>query len=307
MKNIIILIAISTFIMFTMSSCCDNDNSITCSSMCLDSLQHYALMRIIDSPDGNVRYYTWENPHAHSMSDFNTITQYRWNGKIYYQKPNNREDDWCVLSPDGLYVLKGNSCNYYLTAAYFRESPNIGYKHFEISKLTKNGLQAVDFWDASYEYFISDWYFMTNGEGFQWLDYFDETSATLYVADVDGFNLTDRYWCYKWDGYNMHLVGTETFANPYLYPTLCEYQRLELFMRTSRNIIRIDQMVDGTYRYAAWNAKQSMASNPDIVITGGSFDGESFVFQNNGYIYHVDTHCVKVIKDGKTVGSWGKE
>lgn len=269
-----------------------------------DSIQHYARIHIIDSPDGNVRYYTWDYPHTHAMSDFHTITQYRWNGKVFCQKPNNREDDWCVLSPDGLYVLKGNTCNYYLTTTYLRESSNVGYKHFEISKLTKKGLQAVKFWDDYYEYFISRWYFMTNGEWYKWLDYFDETTATLYVADADGMCLTDRYWCYQWNGCDMQIVGTETCANPYLHPTLWEYQNLELYRKTTRNIIRIDQMADSTYRYAAWRTGDMMADIPEIVIYDGVFSDDTFVFYNNGYEYHVNSDYVMVIKDGKTLGNW---
>lgn len=269
-----------------------------------DSLQHYANIDIIDSPDGNVRYYTWDYPHAHTMSDFHTIIQYRWNGMVLCQNPDTSKDNWYVLSPNSLHILKGKACNYYLTTAYFRESSNIGYMNFEISKLTKKGLQPVDFWDASYEYFISDWYFRTNGEGYDWLDYFDEKTATLYVAEEDGLCLTDRYWCYQWDGSDMKLVGTETIANPYLNHDLYEYQRIELFMRTSRNIIRIDKMPDYSYRYAAWKANQTISDKPEIVITGGYNDGDYYVFHNKVYDYYIDKNEVKVIKAGKIVGLW---
>ena len=269
-----------------------------------DSLQHYANIDIIDSPDGNVRYYTWDYPHAHTMSDFHTIIQYRWNGKVLCQKPDTSEDNWYVLSPNSLHILKGKTYNYYLTTAYFRESSNIGYMNFEISKLTKKCLKTVDFWNASYEYFISDWYFRTSGEGYDWLDYFDEKTATLYVAEEDELCLTDRYLCYQWDGSDMKLVEMETVANPHLYPELCEYQRVELFMRTSRNIVRVDQMSNGTYRYAAWKANETMLSKPEIVITGGSYDGDHYVFHNKGYDYYVDDNEVKVTKTGKTIGLW---
>lgn len=269
-----------------------------------DSLQHYANIDIIDSSDGNVRYYTWDYPHAHTMSDFHTIIQYRWNSNVYCQKPATSEDNWYVLSPNSLHILKGKKCNYYLTTAYFRESSNLGYMDFEIAELTKEGLRPVDFWNASYEFFISDWYFRTNGEGYDWLDYFDEKTATLYVAEEDGLCLTDRYWCYRWDGFDMNLVGTETVANPYLYHELCEYQRIELFMRTSRNIIRVDQMSDGIYRYAAWDANQTISIKPEIIITGGSFDGSFYVFHNKGYKYFVNKNELKITKEEIIMGSW---
>lgn len=65
-------------------------------------------------------------------------------------------------------------------------------------------------------------------------------------------------------------------------------------------------MPDNSYRYAAWNANQTMSSKPEIVITGGSDDGDYYAFHNKGYNYYVDDYEVKVTKAGKIVGSWKK-
>ena len=62
-----------------------------------DSFQHYAGIVILDSQDDNVRYYTWDNPHLHTMSDYRTYTQYRFNNEVHLQEPNRtceHEEYW---------------------------------------------------------------------------------------------------------------------------------------------------------------------------------------------------------------------
>lgn len=205
-----------------------------------DALQHFAKIIVLDSPDGNVRYYTWDAPHLHTMSDYRTYTQYRFNKEVHFQEPNRTgeyEEYWLEeeLAPLCLHVLHGEDGTYYLTARDMRECSSQAYVQFNIYKLTKDGLQAVAFKKSdgedsmyvSYNYNIPDWYFKTNnGEGYQWLDHYDGNNATLYVAE-DGCYLTDRYWCYKWNGHYMELIGKKTFANPFLYTSLNEYESLE--------------------------------------------------------------------------------
>ena len=67
--------------------------------------------------------------------------------------------------------------------------------------------------------------------------------------------------------------------------------------------VRIDQMPNGSFRYASWKNKD-MSENPDLVINNGSFtstkidkgwQGEivDFVFTNNGYEYVVTYELVE--------------
>ena len=71
-------------------------------------------------------------------------------------------------------------------------------------------------------------------------------------------------------------------------------------------MITISGLSDGTYRYAAWKANQTISDKPEIVITGGYNDGDYYVFHNKGYDYYVDDNEVKATKGGKIVGSWEK-
>ena len=287
-----------------------------------DSLQHYAKIIILDSPDGNVRYYTWDNPHLHTMSDYRTCTQYRFNNEIHFQeldRTGEYEDYWSEeeLSPICLHVLHGDEGVYYLTARDMNECSSQAYVQFNLYKLTKDGLQTVAFKKSdgedsmyvAYEYDIPDWYFKTNnGEGYQWLDYFDESSATLYVAN-DEYYLNDRYWCYKWDGHYMELVGKKTFANPFLHTSLKDYESLEFLKQSKRNLIRVDKMKDGVYRYAAWGADKKMDSEPELVITNGTRDekNEQFIFKNKEYEYRVTEYNLQVLKDGKQIAKYDFE
>lgn len=65
-------------------------------------------------------------------------------------------------------------------------------------------------------------------------------------------------------------------------------------MQTDRYIIRIDQMTDGTYRYASWKKGRLMANKPDVVVLNGEFVPEgsggnhSYVFKNGVYKYECE-------------------
>jgi hypothetical protein len=60
---------------------------------------------------------------------------------------------------------------------------------------------------------------------------------------------------------------------------------------TKKLRIRIDDMGDGDYRYAAWPINKSMSEQPDVVIERGDWtpDGSGgnhyYTFKNEGYVY----------------------
>jgi hypothetical protein len=76
-----------------------------------------------------------------------------------------------------------------------------------------------------------------------------------------------------------------------LHKSLREFTKPILTWQTKKHLIRIDELADHQYRYAAWNRDQSMQDEPSLVITGGtlSFDGSGgnhfYTFTNNGYRY----------------------
>ncbi|MBU75685.1 MAG: hypothetical protein CMK63_01685 [Pseudoalteromonadaceae bacterium] len=76
-----------------------------------------------------------------------------------------------------------------------------------------------------------------------------------------------------------------------LHETLREFTQPILTWKTKKHLIRIDELAENQYRYAAWDIEQSMLDEPRLVITGGtlSFDGSGgnhfYTFMNNGYRY----------------------
>nr|WP_193987550.1 hypothetical protein [Lelliottia steviae] len=76
-----------------------------------------------------------------------------------------------------------------------------------------------------------------------------------------------------------------------LHKSLREFRKPILTWQTKKHLIRIDELADNQYRYAAWEIDQSMQDEPSLVITGGtlSFDGSGgnhfYTFTNNGYRY----------------------
>ena len=76
-----------------------------------------------------------------------------------------------------------------------------------------------------------------------------------------------------------------------LHKSLREFTKPILTWQTKQHLIRIDELADNKYRYAAWEIDQSMQDEPSLVITGGtlSFDGSGgnhfYTFTNNGYRY----------------------
>ncbi|MFP5439329.1 MAG: hypothetical protein ACLGH8_16230 [Bacteroidia bacterium] len=79
-----------------------------------------------------------------------------------------------------------------------------------------------------------------------------------------------------------------------LYKPLRDFKQPVHILQTDRHIIRIDQMADGTYRYASWKKGQPMGNKPEIVVSKGEFIPEgsggnhSYVFKNGTYKYECE-------------------
>lgn len=79
-----------------------------------------------------------------------------------------------------------------------------------------------------------------------------------------------------------------------LYKSLQNFKSPVCVLQTDKHTIRIDQMADGTYRYASWKKGHNMNEKPDIVVLNGEFlpDGSggnhSYVFKNGVYKYECE-------------------
>lgn len=76
-----------------------------------------------------------------------------------------------------------------------------------------------------------------------------------------------------------------------LHSSLKEFNQPILVFKTSKFLIRVDEMKDNTYRYASWTLPNKMSSKPDIIITKGEFlvDGTAqepnYRFKNKEFSY----------------------
>ena len=276
-----------------------------------DKLQVLAGISIVDSEDGAVRAYSWDDLMGGTMISFDGFYQYRWKGKVLLDD-FDEEEEASVMSTRELHSLGDG---HYLRLAYFREWSSMAYEAYESYRLTRKGLVKEALFDGGIndptgdlgtEYNIPDWYFRTgNGEGYAWLFYFDAKEKVLYYPLSDEYALlSDRYVPYKWNGKKM--VSTPETGNPFLHHTLREYESLAFLSRTSRDRVRIDRMDDGTYRYAAWTVSRPMSDQPDLVILNGAGnDAENeWVFRNKEYEYQVTESALVVLRNGKPVARW---
>ena len=77
-----------------------------------------------------------------------------------------------------------------------------------------------------------------------------------------------------------------------LHESIREFKRPLYILETAKLKIRIDEVAEGKYRYAAWSRNSEMSEKPDIVINNGVYIPEgtggnhSYEFKNGEYIYN---------------------
>lgn len=99
--------------------------------------------------------------------------------------------------------------------------------------------------------------------------------------------------------------------------SLREFVRPEFLWHTPRFTVRVDDLGQGRYRYAAWAKGKALHTNPDLILTSGTriLDGSggnhTFQFRSGRYLYlcHVNVTGTRslplgelvVLKDGQTL------
>ena len=275
-----------------------------------ERLKELTSIEVFDSDDGNVRIYSWTNPSMATMGDYGCILQYRWKGKVKFGTFIHNRDEY-ELATRGFYTLEDGL---YIRYAYLREWSTQAYAIAETYKLSKDGLEEVFLFETEdglseeidMEYNIPDWYFRAGrGEGFKWIFHYDESNQILYFPSTPEYNIiSDRYIPYKWNGKTM--LPLSEVGNPFLHPSLRGYEILELLAKTERNIIRVDKIADGNYRYTAWPVAKSMYDSPDIILKNGEYYGEQhqWIFRNQDIEYRISESEVSVLKDKKVLAKW---
>lgn len=150
-------------------------------------------------------------------------------------------------------------------------------------------------------YYLSD---LDNSETYEGIR-FDSKTSTLYVPlieTVDGgarkYINTNRFLCYHFDGEVFRFTGNR--APAWLHPSLKDYRSTKICLVTCTNpvqyLVQVDELNDGSYRYASWKGATSRAEmkrKPDLILNNGRFDKEKgYVFQNKTYTYEVDPEAL---------------
>ncbi len=287
-----------------------------------ESLEEEYGVEVSTSEDGNLRLYSWDTGTGGTMIQWGNVCQYRSGGKLYMS-------DRCFMDivddPDGesewsgpgcsvgeiVTLHKNNGSTVYLVEGYIRESGNRGIQCVYAIGIEEGRLVPVklfsnesifynddtddkeeeldiDEYAVGLDYSIADWYFRANcGEGWEWVCNFDKERNILYIAKDVGY-LTDQYRLYKFDGERMIELGVG--GGYWLHPSIRGFDSLEILFDTESYRVRVDRMVDETYRYVSWDRGVPMSEEPSLVLYDGYYDEDAkrFIFKNNEYLYEVE-------------------
>ena len=137
-------------------------------------------------------------------------------------------------------------------------------------------------------------------------------SGTVWISDkqITAVN-------YSSDAEQLYKQQLITTQKQKLHPSLKTFKAPELQFKTAKFQVRIDQMNNGTYRYASWGRNQAQIQKPDLILKNGQIvmDGSggnhNFIFKSGAYQYIVYRNILgtnetpdvtlEVSKNGKTV------
>lgn len=184
-----------------------------------------------------------------------------------------------VTTSNGKTIYLAERLNYgvYSIAAFTNSNGKyVEEKAFKVRKSYQSVINSVKYVD----WISSD----PNGGFFA----FNKSDNTLYVPlineDLVG---SDRYIIYQFDG--QHFVRKGTDAGYWLHPSLHSFDYLFAIGRTKDHLVRLDQMEDGSIRYAAWSSKKTMKDKPSIILFADDYyDEGGFAFYNLDYKYVFD-------------------
>ena len=276
-----------------------------------NKLQQKTGITITTSPDNKVRLYSWDTGLGGTSPEFQTYIQYATGDTVLARTLYPIYDTKYVFADDirkdGHEISDGSFCdklyqipmkdgkNAYIVVAYNRDSSVEGGQESILSYGEDGRLEKLPFVDKQGEkqfsadayYYIPDWYFTTDGLGWDWVMSFDGKTNTLYVPESGDMEMSDRYDLYRYDDGKMRYIGND--AGYWLHPSLKDFKRLAGIYQTDTKLIRIDKLRDDTFRYAAWSKSKPMSSEPELVLQGGETGiiENAIVFRNGDYTYIV--------------------
>ena len=266
---------------------------------CPDKAMDYPFDELIESmelttirtTDGRLRFIYWNTGMGGTCPDIARYTLLKADDGTVHLLDDTYDSPQLI----DIYTLKTRKGEtVYLLHDYFREWSSYGAAWVWGCRIKGHTLDTLALFphgekSVGTEYSIPGWYFSANdGEGWGWL--FELHGDNLYVPVVIDDGITDRYDLYRWNGSTFDSVGN--VGNRRLHPSLQHYYELSTYFITKGFRVRIDQMPDGSYRYASWPRSRETSTKPDLIIYGGRYDEAQscYLFENDGYIYKVGVY-----------------
>lgn len=272
-------------------------------------------MTITKSDDGKLTLYAYDTGCGGTSPEYTTYIQYESGDSIVtdYLYPLTESDYICAsdIQKDGVDISEGSFStilsqipiseieNGYIIEAYNRASSVEGSSEAYFVKYADGKLKKIPFEkkygeicnSAGSRYYIPHWHFTTDGLGWDWVLSFDKATNTLYIPEDEDMEdimvMSDRYNLYQFKNGKMRYVRND--AGYWLHPSLHDFHYLESIYQTDSKLIRIDLMLDHSYRYSEWPKSKPMSSEPELVLYGGKImiDENIIVFRNGDYTYIV--------------------
>ncbi|MBR5640046.1 MAG: hypothetical protein IKW83_09825 [Muribaculaceae bacterium] len=270
-----------------------------------DKIKDCGLVEIIESEDHNLRFYQW-NTSGGTMMCYTVWRQCRKpNGKVETVRLCGGKEGDCGGSREIIAQIKTkNGETVYLVRSFFKADSFSGNSTLEAIKIGGNGANNVKF---NRDGKISDnksvsfsnipgWFSRTNERGWDWLMCYDKDGKNVYVSltcdiplngNAGVEQLSDRYEVYHFDG--NEFIYQHISAGYWLNFYLADFKYLEVVGEIGEHTIRIDRMIDGSFRYASWRETSDMTLQPSLVVSKGTFDenSRSYTFVNDEYSYIV--------------------
>ncbi|MDC1106922.1 hypothetical protein OAT16_09470 [Prolixibacteraceae bacterium] len=142
-------------------------------------------------------------------------------------------------------------------------------------------------------------------EGFSYeYSWINKNTVVVYLSSgTEECNSSKDTTFFKVDGYGKidtlfvkERISEEILEDASKYKGLHEsiktFKRLENIITTKSFIIRIDQLNDGTYRYASWSLNQKMSEKPSLILTNGNYNRDG-TGGNHYYDFHNGVHLYR--------------
>ena len=280
-----------------------------------DDYDYYKIDTIvIKSDDGALKIYYWDTHAGGTHPWHNGYYEYSTSSGKIVTTPVVEDFDQAL----NLYTIKKDDGSvYYIVEMYCRASSSDADSWLQAFAIKNDQLVRVSVLDGIGDpkkdgerfhvyHGIADWYYATDGEGWDWILEYDPKSKSLYIPtvvyDTSPPLFTDRYIVYRFDGQRFVEMGEQPHRG--LHKSLANYKRLAWYFKTKNYTVRIDILDDaGTARYASWEKTTDMSQPPALVLIGGKkieYYGfyDSYSFENHGYEYFVGYY--------QTIGSDGR-